>query len=595
MISASWAVAGTSTACDHRCVKSRPALRPTTFQLVACGALVAALAGFNVWLGLGYDARPRPFLVSDISLGACFAIAGLAAWRLRSRSRTGPWMLILGIVILIENPNGFALPRNMPGYSLIMFFGGLLYWLQFAIGGQLLLGYPSGRLRRGSAERRLIVVSFVLAIAGGSCVQALQIAGADHHLYIRTRTVVMAAWVVLAAAAAALLARRMLRSTPRQRHRDVFGLAAAGLAITVFAGIFMVLLAIYGSTADETSSAVLHAGIAWTAIIAVPIVFFVGLLRERLAFAAVGDLVGKLEGIGAEKIESALGQALRDPTLRVAFPMPDGLLDVLGRRCDVPSDGSRTVTPLGDPPVAVLVHDPELLEDRDLLDTAATAARLALDNARLYAQARAQLEEVLASRQRITAAADLERQRLERDLHDGAQQRLLGMGFMLGILRTRLRTPADREMVRELEQELRTAIAELRDFAHGIRPAILTDQGLAPALAGLARRSRVRVSLDLHLQDRLDPVVESTAYYIVCEALQNVAKHTDDAQACLLAIHDGDLLIIEVSDDGQGGAAVQSGTGLRGLTDRVSAIGGTLQITSPPGGGTRIRAEMPCG
>jgi signal transduction histidine kinase len=574
---------------------SRRGSTPEVFPLIASGTLVAALIAFNLFLGLGYDARPRPFLASDIALGTCFSLAGLAAWRLRPRSRTGLWMLIMGVVILTENPNGFALPRRLPGYDLIQFFCGVLYWLQFAVAAQLMLSYPSGRLRRGSPERRLIVVIFVHAIAGGAIVQALQVAGVDSPGFPRVRILVMVAWVVLAAAAAGLLIRRIVRSTPRQRRKDGFGLAAGGLAVVVFAAIFIALLVIYGATPNLASSAELHAGLAWTAIVAVPIMFFVGLLRERLAFAAVADLIGKFKDVGAERIESALGEALHEPTLRVTFPVPDGLLDVQGRRYEVPVDGSRAVTPLGEPPVAVLVHDPALLSDRELLDTAATAARLALDNARLYAQVRAQLDEVRASRQRIAAAADTERRRLERDLHDGAQQRLLGVGFTMSTLRTRLVSPADRELVRELEQELRAAVAELRDFAHGIRPAILTDQGLVPALSGLARRSAVRVSLDLRVRDRLDPVVESTAYYVVCEALQNVAKHTEDALACVLAVHEDHRLIIEVSDDGPGGASVQAGTGLRGLTDRVSAVGGCLQVRSPPGGGTTVRAEMPCG
>lgn len=574
-------------------MRSRRGSRPELFPLVAPGVLGAALVAFNLYLGLGYDARPRPFLASDIALGTCFALAGLAGWRLRPRSRTGPWMLIMGIVILSANPNGFLLPRRLLGYDFIMFFGGVLYWVQFAIGGQLLLSYPSGRLRHGSPERRLIAAGFLLAIAGGACVQALQLTHSP--AYTRTRTVVMVAWVVLAAAAAGLLIRRILRSTPRQRRKDGFGLAASGFAVALFAGIFIVLLAVFGVTDNGPSSAELHAGLAWTAIIAVPIMFFVGLLRERLAFAAVADLVGKLRDVGAERIESVLGKALHDPALRLAFPVPDGLLDVLGQRCEVPADGSRAVTPLGEPPVAVLVHDPALLSDRELLHTAGTAARLALDNARLYAQVRAQLEEMRASRQRIAAAADTERRRLERDLHDGAQQRLLGVGFALGALRTRLDSPADRELVRELEHDLRAAIAELRDFAHGIRPAILTDQGLAPALAGLARRSAVRVSLDLRVSDRLDPVLESTAYYVVSEAVQNVAKHTDDARAWVLVTRQDGRLIVEVSDDGPGGALMQAGTGLRGLMDRVSAVGGSLQLRSPPGGGTTVRAEMPCG
>jgi signal transduction histidine kinase len=568
-------------------------LRPEGFPLAAFGAIVAGLVAFNLYLGLGYDARPRPFLASDIALGTCFALAGLAGWRLRPRSRTGPWMLIMGIVILSANPNGFVLPRRLPGYDFIMFFGGVLYWLQFAIAAQLLLSYPSGRLQRRSPGRRLIAASFLLAIAGGACVQALQ--RTRSHAYAGTRTAVMVAWVVLAGAAAGLLIARIVRSTPRQRRRYGFGLAASGLAVAVFAGIFIVLLAVYGVTDNGASSAELHADLAWTAVIAVPIMFFVGLLRERLAFAAVGDLVGKLRDVGAERIESVLGIALHDPTLRIAFPVPGGLLNVGGERCEVPADGSRAVTPLGEPPVAVLVHDSALLSDLELLQTAGTAARLALDNARLYAQERAQLEEMRASRQRIAAAADTERRRLERDLHDGAQQRLLGVGFALAALRTRLDRPADRELVNELEQDLRAAIAELRDLAHGIRPAILTDQGVAPALAGLARRSAVRVSLDVRARDRLDPVVEVTAYYVVSEALQNVAKHTDDARVRVLAAHEGDRLIIEVCDDGPGGASMQAGMGLRGLADRVGAVGGSLKVRSPSGGGTTVRAEIPCG
>lgn len=159
--------------------------------------------------------------------------------------------------------------------------------------------------------------------------------------------------------------------------------------------------------------------------------FLVGLLRERLEFASVGDLVRTLEQVGAGTVEAELGRALRDPTLRVAFPTTDGWLDVSGLPYEPPDDGNHSVTPLGgDPPVAVLVHDPALAENRELLTAAGAAARLALDNARLHAEVRAQLVEVRASRQRI--AADSERQRLERDLHDGTQQRLLGVGLALG-------------------------------------------------------------------------------------------------------------------------------------------------------------------
>ena len=569
--------------------------KPSARRLAASGALLGALVALNLWLGIRYDARPWLFLVSDVATGACFVITGALAWRLRPRSRIGPTMLILGIVMLSADPYGFKLRASTPGRGLIMFLGEPVYWLEFAIAAQILVSYPSGRLPRGSPERRLIVACFVLAILGSiSLLAARMIPDSGPGLHQQLRTGIMEAWIGLAIVAIGLLIRKLLQSTPRQRRQNAFGLVTAILAIAFFAALFITIVAVNDVGANGTGAAELQTGVAWTGLIAIPVAFFIGLLRERLDFAAVGDLVSRLKDVGAHRVEAALSETLHDPTLRVAFPTPDGLLDVIGQRYDVPPDASRSLTPLGKPPVAVIVHDQALTERSELLEAAANAARLALDNARLHAEVRAQLAEVRASRQRIAAAADMERQRLERDLHDGAQQRLLGIGFALGALGARLDDPTAQEMIHELERELRTAIAELRDFAQGIRPAILTDQGLGPALAGLARRSRVRVSLDIRLKERLNPVIESTAYYVVSEALQNVVKHTDDARASVFASHENGRLIVEVSDDGGGGASMRSGTGLRGLADRVSAVGGSLQVKSPPGSGTKVRAEMPC-
>ncbi|MGW2787999.1 sensor histidine kinase, partial [Streptomyces populi] len=184
--------------------------------------------------------------------------------------------------------------------------------------------------------------------------------------------------------------------------------------------------------------------------------------------------------------------------------------------------------------------------------------------------------------------------RLERDLHDGAQQRLLGLGMALAALRSRLPSTDDREQVDRLEAELRTVIGELRELARGIRPAVLTDQGLAPALSGLARRAAVPVTLELRLGPRPAPVIEAAAYYVVSEALQNIVKHSPTARTRIQAIQREDLLIIEISDDGPGGARAAPGSGLQGLVDRVEAVGGRLSIKSPPGGGTHLRTELPC-
>ncbi|MFC0111798.1 sensor histidine kinase [Kibdelosporangium aridum] len=180
-------------------------------------------------------------------------------------------------------------------------------------------------------------------------------------------------------------------------------------------------------------------------------------------------------------------------------------------------------------------------------------------------------------------------------MHDGAQQRFLGIGLALGVLRSRLDHGPHRELVDELEQELRAAIRELREVAQGIRPAVLTDQGLVPAIAGLARRAAVRVALDVSIEGRLAPVIEATAYYVVSEALQNTVKHSAATDARITAARTGNTLVIVVADDGCGGADSRSGTGLGGLADRVSAVGGTFEIQSPPGGGTTMRVELPCG
>jgi signal transduction histidine kinase len=396
---------------------------------------------------------------------------------------------------------------------------------------------------------------------------------------------------MIAITMAVLMWRLVMQATPRQRR--ALGLMTAAATVTMIL-VAASLFATLGSGGSQgAASGFLSLATGWAAVVGLPVAFLTGLLRQRLAFASVGSLVSKLEHVSADKVEAALGEMLRDPTLQVAFPVGDKLLDVSGQIHEQPRDGSRTVTPLGNPPVAMLVHAPDLADDQELLDAAACAARLALDNARLHADARAQLTEVQASRQRIAAAADSERQRLERDLHDGAQQRLLGVGLALGVLRTRV-GDTERQMVDEMEQELRTAIAELRDLAHGIRPAVLTDQGLAPALAELARRSRLRVTANVKIEGRLNPMIEATAYYVVSEALQNVVKHASTANVKVSAVHGPVQLVVSVTDDGPGGARPHAGTGLRGLADRVEAVGGHLKVQSPLGHGTLVHAELPC-
>jgi signal transduction histidine kinase len=240
-------------------------------------------------------------------------------------------------------------------------------------------------------------------------------------------------------------------------------------------------------------------------------------------------------------------------------------------------------------PLAAIVHDDRLLGQRRLLEAAGSAAKLALENTRLQAELRSQLAELKASRARIVSAADAERRRVERDLHDGAQQRLLALGLALQLLRDR---GGDPELLGEAETELQAALAELRDLARGIHPAILTEQGLAPAIRSLADRSAIDVTTKLQ-EERYPQEVESAAYFLVSEAIANVVKHAQATYAVVAVTRLNGRLVVEVRDNGRGGAT-SSGSGLQGLADRVGALDGQLTVDSEQGRGTTIHAEIPC-
>ncbi len=245
-----------------------------------------------------------------------------------------------------------------------------------------------------------------------------------------------------------------------------------------------------------------------------------------------------------------------------------------------------------------ILHDPALLEDPGLVASVATAVRLTVENDRLQDEVRSQLAEVRASRMRIVEAADSERRRLERDIHDGAQQRLVALSIALGQARGRLAPGSDPALSAALTQasdEVRAALGELRELARGIHPAILTDAGLEAAVRSLAERSAVPATLDAALPGRFAAPVEAAAYFVVSEALANAAKHAGATSVRISLRRDGSSLLAEVCDDGRGGADPERGSGLRGLRDRVEAVGGRLEIDSPPTGGTAIRATLPLG
>jgi signal transduction histidine kinase len=213
----------------------------------------------------------------------------------------------------------------------------------------------------------------------------------------------------------------------------------------------------------------------------------------------------------------------------------------------------------------------------------------------LDAELRASLVELRASRARIVQAGDAERRRLERDLHDGAQSRLVALKLLLSRARLRARGTDDalEAMLANALDELDTSLAELRELARGIHPAVLTDQGLEPALQALASRAPVPVTVEADDGDRLPGPVESAAYFVVSEALANVAKYAQATEAAVAVRRENGVVTVDVTDDGIGGADAEHGSGLRGLADRVAALDGTLSLESPAGGGTRLHAEIP--
>jgi signal transduction histidine kinase len=320
-----------------------------------------------------------------------------------------------------------------------------------------------------------------------------------------------------------------------------------------------------------------------------------GLARVRQKRSSVADLVVELGRIEPGRVRETLARTLGDPSLELGLWLPERRVwvDEEGRELDLPDhDQRRAVTYVGDH-LAVMVHHPDLLDQPRLLEAVGSAGRLALENERLQAELRAQLHELQASRARIVRTADEERRRLERDLHDGAQQRLLGLGMGLQLLRGRV-DDSGQEILGDVQGELDEALRELRELARGIHPAVLTDQGLGAAVRTLAQRAPVPVTV-MSTDERAPAHVETAAFFVVSEALANIAKYAQATRATVDLARDNGDLRVEVADDGIGGASIGSGSGLTGLADRVGALGGRLSLDSPVGVGTRLTALIPCG
>jgi signal transduction histidine kinase len=338
------------------------------------------------------------------------------------------------------------------------------------------------------------------------------------------------------------------------------------------------------------------------AYVAIPLAVLGGILHSRLARSTVGDLFVELRADPSpDELRDALARSLRDPSLALAYWLPQfrSWSDLNGQPVELPAEGSDRATTMIDrngEHMAALVHDPALVDEPELLDAVSAAAGIAIENGRLHVELRARLEELRGSRARILEVGQEERQRLERNLHDGAQQRLIALSLELSLLKGRVDGDSEvRAGIDRARREIASSLSELREIAQGIHPAVVSGHGLAVALEQLAARAPLPVELEVELKGRLPEPLEVAAYYVVSESLTNVAKHAQANAARVAVIRQDGELVLEVVDDGIGGADSERGTGLRGLADRVEALNGRLRVWTPSGGGTRVKAEIPCG
>ena len=576
---------------DRGDVRSLTSLRRGLWLFVlaaSAGAVAMTLANE------GLEGLETPYGLRFL-IGLAFAGSGLYAWGRRPENRLGPLMTAVGCIYLLAQ-------ILIQAHASTLFTAGI--WISDAwvvVFVAFLLAFPDGRI---NARFDLVVIgmfalmAFPLELAwllfwntGGSPENALAVwpnpALAD-NVDSAQRALVTFASVVLAIT----LARRWLLASPPLRRA----------LVPILVGSVGILLSSVLLGLDKFKIEFPTARWAvLVAYIAIPLVVLGGILRSRLARSTVGDLFVELRADPSPtELREALARTLRDPSLSLAYWLPQfrSWSDLDGRPVKLPAEGGDRAATMIDRKgehVAALVHDPALVDEPELLDAVSAAAGIAIENGRLHVEVRARLEELRGSRSRIIEAGQKERQRLERNLHDGAQQRLIALSLELSLLEQELGPNADAGLrLAQARREIATSLGELREVARGIHPAVVSGHGLAVALEQLTARAPVPVRLSVAIEERLPEQVEVAAYYLVSESLANVAKHAAATSVTVDVSRTRDQVVADIVDDGIGGADTEAGSGLRGLADRVEALGGSLRVWSPRGGGTRVRAEIPC-
>ena len=571
--------------------------------ILAIAGLVAGLGAASIMLGNEVRHASPADVALVLAVGWSFVWSGLIAWRLRPDNPTGPVMVATGLLR----------------------FGEALFWSQdpavFTIGhifsygylvgiAYILLAFPSGRLEtpllRGLFWAAAIAAGplQVAWLLTGGHEQARACADCPVNLLELTKAPDLAGairmgeiaiGVIVAAISMVILVQRW-RSASAPLRFAITPVIWAGVAVSG-AQVLRYMSFALGVPLGRMPEVLLDLTLALMAF-----AFLVGVARTRLARSAVADLVAELgHSPGPGELRAALARAVRDPSLEIAYWLAadERFVDSSGKPVAMPGlDDSQVVTMVEREGrrVAALVHDPAVMDDESLLRAVAAAAGLHLENEQLQAELRSQLEEVRASRARIVEATQEERRRIERNLHDGTQQRLVSIAMALGLADAKVATDAEaaRHLITEAKEGLSSALEELREISQGIHPGILTERGLGNAVDELALRMHLPIEVDVRLSERLPSPVETAAYYVISEALTNIAKHARANRARVRVGREDGQARIAISDDGRGGADASVGSGLRGLRDRVEALGGRFVVESLPGEGTHIEVEIPC-
>ena len=584
-----------ATAADGRL---EPAQANRLWLTYGAAAVVAGLLAAAIVLTSARDQNQAVVLALLLPVAWAFSFAGIVAWIRQPQNRTGPLLVFAGLTWLLG-------ALGQADSSSLFTVGVLFYAVPYAVLCHLLLAYPTGRLQTRT-ERLLAAAAYLDATllrlpwflvsawpsdACPTCPPNALLVADEPTLATRLAPVWGVPALVVVLGIVVVLGRRWQRaSTPARRVlAPVFGSGVVAL----------LALALY-TFVDLVWPAGHYAALSLVVVslVSVPISFLIGLLRVRLATADASRALLESNPRTHQEAQAALRRALDDPSLELVYwmPEPPGYVNEAGKSVDLPTDSRAwTAIEYDGRPAAAILHDPWLTQEPERIAAVVSAARLTVERDRLQAEVRAKMDELRSSRARIVEAGDTERRRLERNLHDGAQQRLVSLSLSLGIMERQLESPDQAAAVAGLRSELTDALNELRELARGLHPAILSDHGLAPALEGLAARASVPVELDVDIDGRLPPPIEAATYYVISEALTNIQKYAQATSARVALALDDDEVMLEVTDDGVGGADATQGSGLQGLADRIEALAGSLSIDSPKGGGTSLRAKIPHG